>query len=242
MKRPSHRLTWTIAVPLGVLMAALWTLPFVAEVLHRLSEPGQALASFPTQMPPSESAVLLEAESSCRMLPQDSAATVTTIGAGTQLPIVAQYQRWYLVQVELSVSQYNRCWINPSASTVTGAAASIPRIGNPTIVPLYPGPQMVGVPDTGGQADMPATSEPTATASLVIKLTPAVTMPVVPTATATKLIIIPVPTVRKAAHRTPVATDVIVPPAITTTVPKVKATDTPPWIIIWPTVPILPTQ
>ncbi len=151
MNSSSRRKSWIIALPLAVLAALIWIVPLVIEPRALFRGPAPRATLSPTEMPPSSSALMLSDTGFCRAQPEDSAELITTVQAGAQLPVVAQYQWWYLVQVQLTTSQYNRCWINPGASTVTGEVADIPQIANPTVVPLIPAPQMSGVPKKGGQ-------------------------------------------------------------------------------------------
>ncbi len=154
--------TLRIALPLGLLAAVLWCLPFAMQGLPMLARLSQNSAQSPTQMPPSGSTLLLNDSTPCRLQPGDSANLVTTIQAGTRLPIVAQYQWWYLVQVNISASKYNRCWINPGATTVEGSVASIPVVTDPDEVALFPAVDTPEVPMPGqGTPSKPMTGEGT---------------------------------------------------------------------------------
>ncbi len=161
MNSSSHAMPPRMALAILVLAAMGCSLPAVIQsITQQLFGPTPA----PTQMPPTSSTLLLNDITTCRVQPQDSAAPIVTIQAGANLPIIAQYQWWYLVQVQLSASQYNRCWINPTASTVQGPVASIPVVTDPREVPLLPpaagnnpadnpaADDRTSVPITGGNA------------------------------------------------------------------------------------------
>ncbi len=141
----SSSYTFTPRIALAILvLAATGCSPRVA------SQSETPRASNPTPMPLSGSAVLLEADSICRAQPEDSAASITTVQAGTKLPIVAQHERWFLVELELFAGFYARCWLQPGASSVTGMVADIPAVANPKDVSLLPAQQPgIIAPPTG---------------------------------------------------------------------------------------------
>ncbi len=176
MNRLSRKVSWITALPVAMLLVVLWSLPFVVQMLPRFRRLSQNPSPSPTEMRPSGSTLLLNESAACRVQPQDSAATIARVPAGTKLAIIAQYHWWYLVQVQLSSSQYVRCWINPGASTVEGPVASIPVVSDPQDVPLF-ATDTPGVPITAGDATiisaaaMPATpvvTPATATTTVIV--------------------------------------------------------------------------
>ncbi len=178
--------TLRIALPLGLLAALLWGLPFVLQGLPMLDSLSQNSTRSPTQMPPSGSTLVLNDSTPCRVQPADSANLVTTLQAGTTLPIVAQFQAWYLVQVNVSASKYNRCGIYPGATTVEGAVAAIPVVTNPEEVALFPAVDATAVPIPGqptprkpvtgqGTPGIPISGQPTPNALSAGPGTPGVT-------------------------------------------------------------------
>ncbi len=242
MKSPSH--TLRIALPLAVLAAVLWSLPFMIQRLPALGRLLQNVTQSPTQMSPSGSTLLLNEVTTCRAKPDDSAAAIAMVPAGMQLPIVAQYQWWYLVQVQLSGSQYNRCWVNPTASTVQGPVAAIPVVTDPEEVALLPAADTPGIPITGQETPkapkvgQPQPGAPNATSALVGAPAGATTV-IVPSSVIVMPTLIIVPPMITATS-TPIVPILVYP----THIFVIKPSDTPepPFIRVFPTHIIKPSD